>query len=180
VIRYDNARSETLRSRGGRERAARPRPPAPATKGRARHHRYCAADLERHAKRAIAQNIAMSGHSRSRPPECQPPPVRHAPSSTGLPTQSGPAQIHRPDSDQAVLRDTPCATKTEADSRFHDAVLSPTPAADPRSFARRSWMTISKNIHTDSQLQIGKASKTAVLGRVPPISRPPDLHATPS
>ena len=63
MIRYDNARSETPRSRGGRERAACPRPPAPATKGRARHHRYCAADLERHAKRAIAQNIAMSGHS---------------------------------------------------------------------------------------------------------------------
>ena len=45
VISNDSARSETPRSRGGRERAARPRPRAPATKRTARHHRYCAADL---------------------------------------------------------------------------------------------------------------------------------------
>ena len=38
------------------------------------------------------------GHSRSRLPECQWPPVPHAPSLTGPPTQSGPAQIRLPDS----------------------------------------------------------------------------------
>jgi hypothetical protein len=57
VISNDSARSETPRSGGGRERAARPRPPAPATKRRARHHRYCAADL--------AAPAALSRASRS-------------------------------------------------------------------------------------------------------------------
>jgi hypothetical protein len=45
VISNDGARSQTPRSGGGRERAARLRPPAPATKGRARYHRFCAAGL---------------------------------------------------------------------------------------------------------------------------------------
>src|SRR5437763_14702096 len=31
--------------------------------------------------------------------------------------------------------------------------------------------TISKDIHTDSQLQVGKTRKTAVLGRIPSISQ---------
>lgn len=53
-------------------------------------------------------------------------------------TQSGPAQIHLPDSRQAVLRARSCATKTEAVSKADDAVLSPTPAADPDSFPRQS------------------------------------------
>src|ERR1700730_16740189 len=112
------------------------------------------------------------GHSRSPPPECQSPPLPHALSSTGPPTQSGPAQIHLPDSRQAVLRDRPCATKTEAVSKAHDGVqprtrktfldnpqlLGSRPAPTPTSlhnFKATHLATISKDIHTDSQLQTG-------------------------
>jgi hypothetical protein len=45
VISNEKARSETPRSGGGRERAVRLLPSAPATKRRARHHRFCVADL---------------------------------------------------------------------------------------------------------------------------------------
>ena len=70
----------------------------------------CRRRLADHVPIRSPRITAISAGSRSPPPECQSPPVPHAPSSTGPPTQSGPAQIHLPDSRQAVLRDRPCAT----------------------------------------------------------------------
>ncbi|MFZ2160191.1 MAG: hypothetical protein WAV72_29295, partial [Bradyrhizobium sp.] len=46
----------------------------------------------------------------------------------------------------------------------------PTPTSF-NNFKATHSATISKDIHTDSQLQIGKTRKTAVLGRVPEKSR---------
>jgi hypothetical protein len=65
VISNDSARSGTSRSGGGRERATRPWPPAPATKRRVRHHRFCAANLA--APAALSRALRSGYVTREQP-----------------------------------------------------------------------------------------------------------------
>lgn len=81
-----------------------------------------------------------------------------------------------PDSRQAVLRDKPCATKTEAVSKAHDAVLSPIPPATPKTLLDNPQLLGSRR-RPDLTISRRRAWRLSVRRSIPTVSYRPDKLA---